>query len=199
MSFNWKLPKKKTETRSSFDSLIDARLAAASSTEAVASDTSAITIAAQALSRALSAASITGGEGLTRNVLGQIGSDLIRFGESVWIPGDWLRASGYDLHGNYQPESWEYRLTIPGPTTLATLTAPASSVAHFRWATTPAQPWKGIPPTVTAKTGATLLARLEIALSDEAAAAVGQLLPTCLLYTSPSPRDRQKSRMPSSA
>ena len=26
-----------------------------------------------------------------------------------------------------------------------------------------------------------------------------QLDPTCLLYTSPSPRDRQKSRMPSSA
>ena len=25
------------------------------------------------------------------------------------------------------------------------------------------------------------------------------LIPTCLLYTSPSPRDRQKSRMPSSA
>ena len=28
---------------------------------------------------------------------------------------------------------------------------------------------------------------------------LGQLLETCLLYTSPSPRDRQKSRMPSSA
>ena len=27
----------------------------------------------------------------------------------------------------------------------------------------------------------------------------GELLITCLLYTSPSPRDRQKSRMPSSA
>ena len=27
----------------------------------------------------------------------------------------------------------------------------------------------------------------------------GHLLVTCLLYTSPSPRDRQKSRMPSSA
>ena len=26
-----------------------------------------------------------------------------------------------------------------------------------------------------------------------------KLFPTCLLYTSPSPRDRQKSRMPSSA
>ena len=29
--------------------------------------------------------------------------------------------------------------------------------------------------------------------------AVYMLVPTCLLYTSPSPRDRQKSRMPSSA
>ena len=27
----------------------------------------------------------------------------------------------------------------------------------------------------------------------------GQVPPVCLLYTSPSPRDRQKSRMPSSA
>ena len=29
--------------------------------------------------------------------------------------------------------------------------------------------------------------------------AVNAVLPVCLLYTSPSPRDRQKSRMPSSA
>ena len=28
---------------------------------------------------------------------------------------------------------------------------------------------------------------------------IGALFATCLLYTSPSPRDRQKSRMPSSA
>ena len=36
---------------------------------------------------------------------------------------------------------------------------------------------------------------------DEAAlaAAIGERLRACLLYTSPSPRDRQKSRMPSSA
>ena len=32
-----------------------------------------------------------------------------------------------------------------------------------------------------------------------ARAAAINLIPTCLLYTSPSPRDRQKSRMPSSA
>ena len=39
-----------------------------------------------------------------------------------------------------------------------------------------------------------------IAVSYEArAAGVTRMMNTCLLYTSPSPRDRQKSRMPSSA
>ena len=35
--------------------------------------------------------------------------------------------------------------------------------------------------------------------TPEVVAAIKQLHKTCLLYTSPSPRDRQKSRMPSSA
>ena len=38
-----------------------------------------------------------------------------------------------------------------------------------------------------------------VQLFAEAAADLERLVPTCLLYTSPSPRDRQKSRMPSSA
>ena len=44
--------------------------------------------------------------------------------------------------------------------------------------------------------------RIVIELSKEEAAQLGSLLvevSSCLLYTSPSPRDRQKSRMPSSA
>ena len=40
------------------------------------------------------------------------------------------------------------------------------------------------------------LARLEVYLS---VASDGLHIQACLLYTSPSPRDRQKSRMPSSA
>ena len=36
-------------------------------------------------------------------------------------------------------------------------------------------------------------------LVKRAPMAIGALLTSCLLYTSPSPRDRQKSRMPSSA
>eukprot|EP01017_Pseudomicrothorax_dubius_P016593 TRINITY_DN1881_c0_g1_i3.p2 TRINITY_DN1881_c0_g1~~TRINITY_DN1881_c0_g1_i3.p2 ORF type:complete len:115 (-),score=20.32 TRINITY_DN1881_c0_g1_i3:11-355(-) len=41
---------------------------------------------------------------------------------------------------------------------------------------------------------------LEIKETTEMIALVDKIVPTtCLLYTSPSPRDRQKSRMPSSA
>ena len=38
-----------------------------------------------------------------------------------------------------------------------------------------------------------------LANGNTAIALLGNTIATCLLYTSPSPRDRQKSRMPSSA
>ena len=41
--------------------------------------------------------------------------------------------------------------------------------------------------------------RLLIALPNVEESFSGGILKACLLYTSPSPRDRQKSRMPSSA
>ena len=44
-----------------------------------------------------------------------------------------------------------------------------------------------------------VLAPVKIGLAMLTAGGATTLLPTCLLYTSPSPRDRQKSRMPSSA
>ena len=42
------------------------------------------------------------------------------------------------------------------------------------------------------------LPQFELLISDEKEE-ISVLANTCLLYTSPSPRDRQKSRMPSSA
>ena len=41
--------------------------------------------------------------------------------------------------------------------------------------------------------------RVGIVLEGRDAAGKGSTIKRCLLYTSPSPRDRQKSRMPSSA
>ena len=43
------------------------------------------------------------------------------------------------------------------------------------------------------------LGRLDILVNNAGIAPLSPTLESCLLYTSPSPRDRQKSRMPSSA
>ena len=51
--------------------------------------------------------------------------------------------------------------------------------------------------TVAAYRTATTLSEIFNAIPTGFGAVIGAL--TCLLYTSPSPRDRQKSRMPSSA
>ena len=58
-------------------------------------------------------------------------------------------------------------------------------------------PWKGILPVSDLfhrHTGLPV-----IVTNDANAAAVGEMMYGCLLYTSPSPRDRTRSRMPSSA
>ena len=47
--------------------------------------------------------------------------------------------------------------------------------------------------------GANLSAAELVALADALGVSPATLLGTCLLYTSPSPRDRTRSRMPSSA
>ncbi len=62
-------------------------------------------------------------------------------------------------------------------------------------------PWKGI---IAITRGglvpAAIIAReLDIRLIDTICISSYDQLETCFLYTSPSPRDRQKSRMPSSA
>ena len=51
------------------------------------------------------------------------------------------------------------------------------------------------------KAGSKIMTTLlqEVAVYQAAVNAVGNAIEGCLLYTSPSPRDRQKSRMPSSA
>ena len=47
--------------------------------------------------------------------------------------------------------------------------------------------------------GAGMRASLQMAQSGFKTALISKVFPTCLLYTSPSPRDRSLSRMPSSA
>ena len=74
-----------------------------------------------------------------------------------------------------------------------------TSGAHYNPAVTLAVWLRGRMP--AAETGPYVLAQVAAAVLAALAsyAVTGDVLRVCLLYTSPSPRDRQKSRMPSSA
>ena len=74
------------------------------------------------------------------------------------------------------PADWWYRLTLTGPRTTRTVTAPASSVFHARYATEAHSPARGLSPLQYASLTGTLTANLETALGQEAGGAVARLI-----------------------
>ncbi len=86
------------------------------------------------------------------------------------------RASHYDVQGGYDPETWRYHLSLPGPTTSASIDAPAAQVVHVRYGATADQPWRGESPLAAAGISADLLARVETSLRREFAALSVQLV-----------------------
>ena len=58
-----------------------------------------------------------------------------------------LRADSRDVWGEGpDPAGWWYRLTITGPRSTRTVTAPAASVVHLRYATEAHAPARGLSP-----------------------------------------------------
>lgn len=88
-----------------------------------------------------------------------------------------LPASGFDVRGAADPDTWYYRMTLPGPTRQANQTLAGSSVVHCRMNPGPTQPWLGSSPLIHAGVSATAVARVEKRLSEEANSRVGYLLP----------------------
>lgn len=178
MVWNWR-KKPPPEVRASYtDTLVNALItAAAGADDAVADNTAVADYAAGMIGRLLSAATITGGGPIAAGMLADIGQALTLKGEAVWhIRYPRLaRASGWDITGG--PDDWQYALTLPGPGNDLQLTAPARQVLHFRVNARQASPWKGRSPLSSLSTTAKLLAGLDLRLSQEAAARVGQLLP----------------------
>ena len=108
--------------------------------------------------------------GLTPGVLEMLARALIRSGELVLVPEigprgvDLLPASSWDVTGGANPRSWNYRVTLAGPSTLTTRNLPASGVLHFQYARSPIQPWRGLSPLARAKATGRIAASLELRL-----------------------------------
>ena len=122
-------------------------------------------------------------DALTPAVMEMIGRSLIRLGQVVFLIDtqagrmQLLPAETHDVEGGPHPESWEYRITLGGPSrTLTHDYVPASSVLHFKYAVDPTRPWRGNGPIQVAALAGTLSAETVKQLADEASGPVGRLL-----------------------
>ncbi len=88
-----------------------------------------------------------------------------------------LPAETHDVEGGPYPDSWEYRVTLGGPSRTYTQDyVPASSVLHFKYAVDPTRPWRGNGPLQVASLAGSLSAETVKQLADEASGPVGRLL-----------------------
>ena len=120
---------------------------------------------------------------LSPGLMGSIGRAMVRAGECIFVIStdggrlSLLPASSWDIQGGPAEASWIYRLTIPGPSRLQTVTVPAEGVVHIRLQVDPARPWRGVAPLAAAYLAGRLSASTVSALADEAGMAVGGLIP----------------------
>ena len=145
----------------------------------------AVECAAGILARALSTATVTPDDvPVGARLLAEIGRDMARHGEAVYLVEvaprgcvRLLRASTADVWGaSGDPGDWWYRLTLTGPRTTRTVTAPAAQVVHLRYATERHAPQRGVAPLQYASLTGTLTASLEQSLGYEAGGAVANLI-----------------------
>ena len=120
---------------------------------------------------------------LTPGVLEMIGRSLIRRGELVLLIDSssgslrLIPAETHDIEGGPDPSTWEYTLTLGGPSKTVTHDfVPAASVPHFKYACDPSTPWRGNGPIAVANLAGRLSAETVRALAEESSGPVGRLL-----------------------
>ena len=121
---------------------------------------------------------------LTPATLQLIGRTMIRAGDLVLLidigPAglQFLPATSCNVTGGPDPATWVYDLQLAGPTsTLHYRGLSGDSLLHFRYATFPGQPWRGIAPLSVAHLAGRLSAETLNSLADEMSGPVGSFLP----------------------
>ena len=175
----------RTEIRAdATDQLISALTTAAAGQSVKTWAAGAVECAAGMWSRALSTAEVSPDGIVGAAWLSEVGRDLARHGEACYLLDvaprgrmRLLRATITDTWGDGpDPADWWYRLTVTGPRSTRTLTAPAASVVHVRYATEAHSPARALAPLEYASYTGTLTASLEQSLGHEAGGAVARLI-----------------------
>lgn len=161
---------------------------ATGSTTATVGAIGALQAASGLLGRCFSLAEVSGPPNLTAAVtpacLAMVGRAMIRSGELVLQidvdPEGAVRlhpASTWDVHGDVDPASWTYRVTLPAPSGTVTRLVESAAVVHPRWETDPSTPWRGISPLASAALSGRLSAEVSSALADESSMPRGAVMP----------------------
>ena len=175
MKWPWARP----EIRSSSyaDLVVSQLLAAASGATGDGSALGAVEVASRWWGSGLASATVTPSNLATRaiapSVLDSIGRSLCRRGESLHVISvrdgrvTLIPASAWEIHGSADPSTWRYAVSMSGPDATQTVTLPAASVVHVRYAAPASQPWKGRSPLQLACDTGRAAALLEHATSEE--------------------------------
>ena len=134
---------------------------------------------------------------LTAEVRALIARNLIRRGEDhhrIYVRGGRLvlEPIGFAYaHGNGpDPMGWTYNATLYGPTDSRHEWIPAASLMHCRYSVDASRPWLGVPPWSWASSAGRLAGHTEERLGEEAAGAVGRVIPLPAAMTGPGSADK---------
>ena len=179
-------PFNKPETRAdTYTELRIAALEASARGEVVTGLSAGVEVCAGAWGRAFASAEVIP-DGVLRAALtphlSTIGRSMILKGEVLFEVDverglSLLPVASSTITGGPHPDSWEYLVTLSGPSETRTRTLPASRVLHLRYAVDPAYPWRGLSPLIQGGTTRRLLDTLETRLSEEIGGPVGSVIP----------------------
>ena len=186
----WPWSRRRPETRSSgyTATLINAAVdAAAGAGGDVASATAAVEAAAGLWSRVLSLAIVhpvnRRTAAITASLLALVGRELAAHGEAIFdirVAGGSVRlipaSPVFTVTGDADPATWDYLLTVYGPTGGRSYSRPRAAVCHLLYGQTSAASWRGVPPWASASLSGRLLAGVERQLAGEASSASGYFL-----------------------
>ena len=172
-----KLLRRRVEVRESYTDTVIARLIAASAGVSDGGALAAIETASRWWGFGLASATVKPDNlalrAVTPTILDSIGRGLCRSGESLHVidvRGGRVTLTPcalWSVHGQDDPASWLYRVTLNGPDSTRTVTLPAASVLHVRYSPHPSRPWQGRSPVRLAIDTARVAGLLELATAGE--------------------------------
>ena len=183
--FGW-FKKDKLETRSGYTDLALGNIERSVSTSGTISiATAAIReVAAGFWGRAFCSAEVDPVNTISASLLMFIGRQLIIRGEvllEIRVNGEGAIAlrpiSTYDITGGPDPEEWQYKIDVPGPSQTINKTVGWESIIHIIYGASAQEPWQGCSPIDSPSTTAELAAILEDRLNQEAGTVTGFVLP----------------------